>query len=86
MLAADAGGKQPNETVDVLKMGYCPSMAHLTLTVTTDMRMASGGPQMHAIRMWAKQWTFTANASVDGTSGCTVIDLPPLCILHVTPY
>ena len=83
-MAANAGGKQPNETVDLLKMAYCPSMAHLTLTVTTDMRMASGGPRMHTIRMWVKQWTFTANTSADGTSGCTVTDSPPLCISQVT--
>ena len=69
-----AGAKQPNETVDSLEMGYCPSMARLTLTATTDMLVMDGGPQVQAVRMWTKQWTFTAAGSEDGTPGCTVID------------
>ena len=65
-------------------MAYCPSMARLTLTVTTDMLLKGGGPGVQAIRMWTKQWTFTATDCADGTSGCTVIDLPPVSKLCMT--
>ena len=61
-------------------MAYCPSMARLTLTVTTDMLLRAGGPEMQAVHMWAKQWTFTATSSADGTSGCTVIQLSAVCM------
>ncbi len=71
----DAGSKQPNETLDSLDMGYCPSMGRLTLTVTTDMLVKDGGPGVQAVRMWTKQWTFTAAGAEDGTSGCTVTHL-----------
>ncbi len=57
-----------------MDIGYCPSMARLTLTATTDMLVKDGAPQVQAVRMWTKQWTFTAAGSADGTSGCTVTD------------
>ena len=64
-------------------MAYCPSMARLTLTVTTDMLVKNGGPGVQAVRMWAKQWTFTATSCADGTSGCTVTKRPPVAMLCI---
>lgn len=59
-------------------MAYCPSMARMTVTATTDMLVKAGGPGLQAVRMWTKQWTFTATSSADGPCGCTVTHPPPV--------
>lgn len=50
-------------------------MARLTLTAATDMLVSNGGKGSQAVRMWAKQWSFTDSSSRDGCAGCTVSDL-----------
>lgn len=74
--------KQPGETVDNMEFAWCPPMARLTFTVTTDMLVKTGGAESQAVRMWAKQWSFTASGGADGSSGCTVSD--PLLSLRCT--
>lgn len=74
-------GKQPSETVDTMEFAWCPRMARLTLTVTTDMLVKTSGAESQAVRVWAKQWSFTASGGADETSGCIVSD-PFLSLRH----
>ena len=72
---SSAAGKagRPNETVDTLEMAFCPATGRLTMTVATDMLVQNGGPTVQAVRMWVKQWTFTAaQGRHAATAGCTV--------------
>lgn len=78
-----AGGKQPNETLDKLKLTWCPADKRLTLTVTTDMIIRTGGQDLQAIRMWAKQWSFTAEHGADSFVGCIVRGFAlPTCLSY----